>query len=43
MATVSNYSFYNLSRIGDDQCAISGRDQRPIGFGDRTHKYQIQG
>ncbi len=33
MATVSNYMFNNLSRIGDDQCGITGRDQQNNEFG----------
>jgi len=33
MATVSNYTFNNLSRIGDDQCGITGRDQQNNEFG----------
>ena len=34
MATVSNYTcLYDLSRIGDDQCGISGRDQQNNEFG----------
>ena len=36
MATVSNYMFYDLSRIGDDQCSISGRDQQNNEFGTYT-------
>ena len=28
MATVLNYTFNNLSRIGDDNCSISGRDEQ---------------
>ena len=33
MATVHNYTFYNLSRIGDDQCGITGRDAQNNEFG----------
>jgi hypothetical protein len=33
MASVHNYTFYNLSRIGDDQCGISGRDMQNNEFG----------
>jgi len=33
MATVSNYTFNNMSRIGDDQCGISGRDAQNNEFG----------
>jgi hypothetical protein len=33
MATVSNYIFNNMSRIGDDQCGISGRDAQNNEFG----------
>ena len=33
MATVSNYMFNNLSRIGVDQCGITGRDQQNNEFG----------
>ena len=36
MATVSNYMFYDLSRVGDDQCSISGRDQQNNEFGTYT-------
>ena len=36
MATVSNYMFNDLSRIGDDQCSISGRDQQNNEFGTYT-------
>jgi len=33
MATVSDYTFFNSSRIGDDQCGISGRDAQNNEFG----------
>ena len=33
MATVSNYIFNNMSRIGNDQCGISGRDAQNNEFG----------
>ena len=33
MASAHNYTFYNLSRIGDDQCGISGRDMQNNEFG----------
>lgn len=33
MATVSNYTFYNLSRIGNDACGISGRNAQNNEFG----------
>ena len=36
MATVSNYTFNNMSRIGDDQCGISGRDAQNNEFGTYT-------
>jgi len=32
MATVSNYIFNNMSRIGEDQCGISGRDSQNNDF-----------
>ena len=33
MATVHDYTFYNLSRIGDDACGITGRDMQNNEFG----------
>lgn len=36
MASVHNYTFYNLSRIGDDQCGISGREMQNNEFGTYT-------
>jgi len=36
MARVSNYTFHNLSRIGNDSCGISGRDAQNNEFGTYT-------
>jgi hypothetical protein len=42
MATTSNYTFYNLSRIGDDNCGISGRDMQNNDIGNylTTNHYE---
>lgn len=33
MASVSNYTFYNLSRINDDKCGLSGKDMQNNNMG----------
>ena len=38
MASLHTYTFDNLSRIGDDVCALSERDRQNNNFGTYTTK-----
>ena len=43
MTSVYNYTFDNLSRIGDDECDISQRNVQNVAFGDySTKNYFVQ-